>query len=71
MSIVELESVRPAREIGIPAIGEDHRVAIHLEPTVVTGFTSEVLFCTPDIVLRMLAYPGMVRCGVVDHEVQQ
>jgi hypothetical protein len=55
MSIVELESVRPAREIGDPAIGEDHRVAIHLGHTVVAGLTSEVLFCTLDVVLWMLA----------------
>ena len=66
IAVVELEGVGPAVEVGVAAVRQ-HGV---LDPAVVLGLASQVFLRARDVVLRVLADPGVVGSGVVGDEVQ-
>src|SRR5690242_15447724 len=69
VEVIELSGIRPRREIWISSVGNDFRMAGGvLGNEEIAGIGSVLRERTPDVVLRMLLDPVMVRSSVIrDH----
>ncbi len=58
VAVVELKGVWPAVEVGIAAVGEDHRLPAALHARVVLRLPRDIVRAALDVVLGVLGHPG-------------
>ena len=70
IAVVELEGVRPAREVRIAAEGQHLVTPCVVDTRVVVRFARQIGRGPGHVVLRVIGHPGMIGSGMVRHEVE-
>ena len=70
VAVVELKGVRPAREIWIASVGENHIAAPALDSRIVLGKLGQVLLAAGYVIVGMILHPGMIQSGMIGNEVE-
>src|SRR5262249_11332012 len=60
VTVVELQRVRPAREVWVPAVGQDRRARPTLGPPVISRLAGQVLLAAGHVELRVLWDPRVI-----------
>jgi len=71
IAVVELQRVRPARKVGIAAMGEQQVSLRALDPGVVLRRSRQVELGSADVMLGMVFHPRMIQTGVVRDEIEE
>src|SRR5262249_51763175 len=71
IAVVELQRVRPAREVRIAPVGEQQVTLRSLDPRIVLGRACQVRFRSVDVVVGVGLHPGMIETGVVGDEIEE
>src|SRR5262249_47751259 len=71
LSIVQLQCIGPAIEVRIAAVRQNYRPCWGCDSGVVLRLALNLLFCSADVVFRMLLNPGVIRGRMVGNEIEQ